>query len=337
MILFAGFDPGSKNHLRPVLDRAVEMAEPAQLVDLAQSTDLMTESSANGLLRDLKPDILVAGTSGNQGEKALLEACRSLRIPTVAIVDIAAAGKFDSDPDSAADLFLVSSEGCRSELVEMGVGPDKIVLAGSTHLEQLAQTTLRDESPMISEYFGASPTQVLCPLFCRPNPVESVGALESLANAITELELESLLIVTRSHPRDRDRHRIEQFCKEHENFVYDLQDDVSTLDLLAHVPLSLSLASTTSLESIVAGAPSAFYLMGWDCSAMEIMFKNIPAVPTVRSSIDLREFLDTALAERAAGDAILNPKDLENYHGALDRSWSAIMGLSGRHSRLGHK
>ena len=323
MLLFAGYDPGSKNHIYPIYRKALDLQERAQFIDLTAREDLIRDSNASKFVRDFQPTVFIAGVSTHLEEAALFESCKYLDVPTIAIIDLSAQGIFNSDPTGFADRFLVNSYGCSLELQELGVDASKIVLAGSTHLEQLADTNVGNEYFDLSEYFGVDPSINLVPFFCRPNLSSSIAALASLEGLISHSD-KNLFVVARPHPRDIDRHFLESACKKFNNIQYDSGDEISTIGLLRQTKLSLSMGSTTSLESVAIGVPSAFYLIDWDYSGYEGMFRNVPSIPRIKNPREFKEFLETALRYHSKSEDFLGDPKLENYSGALDRSWNAI-------------
>lgn len=325
MLLFAGHDPGAKNHVRPIFDKAIALGERARFLDLSVQTELMDDSAAGAFAAGVKPSVFIGGRSTNQGERALFKACNALGIPAIAVVDLSAKGKFDSDTnEDSVDLFLVTNSGCIEELAEFGVGVEKVMLAGSAHLERLARTSFESAAIDLSRHYDAGPGAIMIPLFCGPDTSAAVDAVTSLGNLLPSTGLESPLVIVRPHPRAQDKQWLESACRNFEFVRYDSGDGIATPNLLAGCRMSLSMASTVSLESIVMGVPSAFYQIGWDFAGLDDLYKNVVAVARIRSQGDLQDFVDTAMARDPATKDISSVENLENFDGALERSWNII-------------
>lgn len=323
MLLFAGYDPGAKNHIYPIYRKALDLREPCQFIDLTAKQDLIRHSNSSKFVKNFQPTVFIGGVSTHLEEAALFESCKYLGVPTIAIIDLSAQGIFNGDPTGFADKFLVNSYGCSLELQELGVDAGQIVLAGSTHLEQLADTNVSHEYFDLSEYFGVDPSISLIPFFCRPDLSSSIAALASLDYLISHSD-KNLSVVARPHPRDIDRKVLESACKKFNNIQYDSGDEISTIRLLRQAKISLSMGSTTSLESVAMGVPSAFYLIDWDYSGYEGLFRNVPSIPRIFNPREFEEFLETVLGYHSNSEGFLGDLKLENYSGALDRSWNVI-------------
>ena len=71
------------------------------------------------------------------------------------------------------------------------------------------------------------------------------------------------------------------------------------------------------------GIPSAFYQIGWEFHDLDRLYLNVDAVPRIRDSGQLAQFIDGALETKTLPGA----ENLENYSGALERTWNAISRL----------
>ena len=157
MFIFAAHDPGAKNHIRPIYLHALEAGEKATWIDLSTRSELMKWDHAHEYVVDNSIEILVTGSSicvkgggidhyqlPPNCEKPLIRACKNKKIPCISVVDLGIQGKFDkANFQEIPDRFLVTNSGCVSELLDLGVDYDSIVLTGSAHLETYANTKLK--------------------------------------------------------------------------------------------------------------------------------------------------------------------------------------------------
>lgn len=323
MILFSGHDPGAKNHVQPIYERVLADGRKAEFLDLMAEVELMEDDQARIFIDRYRPSILVSGTSMNQGERALVSACKSLGILTVSVVDISAKARFDGWlPKLLPDNFLVTNQGCVRELISMGVNPTSVTLVGSAHLEKMANTKATINRQSLMAYYGlADDTQIL-PFFCVPVDEYSMDAVESLKSLLLKTALGSISVVVRPHPRMANKPKLEDVCSRFDQCIFDPGDRISNHELLSCSKISLSMVSTVSLESVVMGVPSAFYQVGWQYKYYEDLYSNIENIFRIRHLSDLNRFINQSLAKDHASSP-----DVENCQGALDRNWEAIKGF----------
>lgn len=324
LILFAGHDPGAKNHVQPIYERALAEGKKAKFLDLMAEVGLMEDDTAGRFIDRHRPSILVSGTSMNQGERALVSACKVHGIPTVSLVDISAKSRFDGwAPESLPDQFLLTNKGCIAELISMGVDPKRLTLVGSAHLERIANApTIINQESVRAHYGLGAGTQIL-PFFCVPVCDYSADAVESLGSLISSTALASIPVVVRPHPRMSDKFKLEAVCSRFDRFIFDGGDKISNHDLLSCSSISLSMVSTVSLESAVMGVPSAFYQLGWEYEYYEGLYSNIEDMFRIRHLSDLNWFIQQSVAHSHS-----SAPEVENCWGALDRNWNAIKGFA---------
>ena len=323
MLLFAGHDPGSKNHIQPIYSYASELGHRCIYLDLASDLLLTEENAAQSYIRNLIPSIFVGGTSLNQGEWALLRSCKGLGIPTILFVDLSAKSKVDPIPIyEFPDKFMVTNPGCVKELIEFGAPPDSIILTGSTHLENLAKADKPNQDVQTKKYYHINNNSRIIPFFCSPNTADTIKALESLVSIIPLTKSCNVLFIVRPHPRSPNKDLIKGFCDNHQLLIFDLGQEVCNADLLNISSCSLSMASTVSLESLVKQIPSAFYQIGWEFEEWNDLYSNIESIPRIRDLGQMKRFLDQTLT-----DPELHKVNLEYYSGSLKRSWNVIKEL----------
>jgi len=327
MLLFAAHDPGAKNHIRAVYDHALDVGEGAEFIDLSARRELMEDGPAQTLVNSVEPRLLFCGSSLNQGEWALIRACKAQGLPTAMVVDISGEQKVDHiDPTDFPDRFLVTNRECIAELLSYGAQPDSLVLSGSAYLENLSLGGRPAIGESVERYYGFTTEVTAVPFFTGPSTPAAVDALVSLAALLPTTGLDNPVIIVRPHPRAENKDQLESACHRFDFVRYDAASEVGTPDLLAASRFSLSMASTVSLESLVLGIPSAFYQTGWDYADLDRLYRNIEAIPRIRDAKQLVQFVATVLENRAIPEA----DDLENYSGALERSWKVIRELINR-------
>ena len=324
MLLFAAHDPGAKNHIRPIYNKAVTEGNEAKFVDLMSNQELLHDEEAIKLINGYRPSLLVSGSSMNQGEGALVGACRSLGILSVSVVDISIAGKFNGRPaDRMPDLLLVTNKGCIAELGLTGTAHPEAILVGSSHLETLIDTPLNLNKSIISRLYGIPRESTLLAFFGIPDCDYSINAVNSLGTLLPTTQLGSAKVIVRPHPRMPNKDLLEDACNRFSSFIFDGKDNISTPDLISLSRVSLSMASTVSLESMVMGIPSAFYQIGWDYAYYDGLYNNVEGVRRIRSADDLTSFIGQSLLDENP----LNGLEIEHCVGALDRTWKALQAL----------
>ena len=337
MLIFAAHDPGAKNHIRPIYLHALEVGEKATWVDLSTRSELMEWNHAHEYIFDKSIDILVTGSSicvkgggidhrqlPPNCERPLIRACKNEDIPCISVVDLSAKGRFNEvNFQEMPDRFLVTNSGCVSELLDLGVDYDSIVLTGSAHLEAYASKNLKSDDVSAKRAYGLSPARNLISFFCGPDTAQSIEAVNSISNLLLETQLTDFTIVVRPHPRMPEKNRLEERVQQFGHTLYDDAGELNTLSLLAASQVSFSMASTTSLESLVIGTPSAFYQIGWDYESLNNLFNNVVLVPRVRTREELGFFIGRLLEN----DRTPISENIEFQKGALARSWKAILEL----------
>lgn len=323
MLLFIGHDPGAKNHVAPIYEQALRLNYECKFIDLSKAPEFMKPKGAQELIGSLKPRILIAGSSLNQGEWEMLRISREMDIRSIVVVDLSAKSKIDPrDLDYFPDLFLVTNDGCIKELIQFGADPNAIVLSGSTHLEKLAKEASLHEADSVHLLYKISPESNLISFFGAPHTADTVQALSTLISILPETPIQAPTVIVRPHPRSPNKHLLEQACQSHVDVKIDTSIEISNQALLQSSMISLSMASTVSLESLVIGTPSAFFQLGWEYSAWDDLYSNVQSIMRIRTKQQLLAFVNDVLSEKGT----IN-NNIENYEDALNRSWSQIMKL----------
>ena len=251
MLLFAANDPGSQNHIKPIYLRAVADGVEAEIIDLMSAPEFAVDARAIELIEQRRPSLLVSGSSSNQEEKALVQACKAKGNATLSVVDFAVGRKLKGrEPDNLSDRFLVTNQFAANELLDLGVDSERVILAGSTHLEQVFLAGFDQPAESIISHYGIEPGKAVVSFFCAANQANSVRAVASLADNLAGMPIESAQVIIKPHPRMLDKQKLKEICERVDQFIYDSEGTTSTASILAASNLSLSIASTVSLESI---------------------------------------------------------------------------------------
>lgn len=147
-------DPGAANYLAPVVAGLqargatcrffAGTAASEYLRDRGVSVEMLpADASARALLDQVRPRVLLAGTSENPDAfgLALIDAARSLTIPSVAAVDGAAnsthrfRGRGHEALAHAPDWILVSDACTKESYVALGIAADHVVVCGHPHYD----------------------------------------------------------------------------------------------------------------------------------------------------------------------------------------------------------
>ena len=338
MLIFAAHDPGAKNHVWPIFRYALELGKNAEFIDLSTRTELMEWNHASDFIDDKSVQMLITGCSTcekgggidryqlpSNGERPLIRACKEKQIPCISVVDRTIQGKLNKgNSREYSDRFIVTNSGCVDELLALGISLDSIILAGSAHLESYANMVLTSNNPDARCFYGLLPGTNLISFFCGPDTTSSIEAVTSISNLLPKTQLRDLTIIVRPHPRAPQKHLLDEQIRKLDHVLYDVEQELSTPSLLAASRLSLSMASTVSLESLVVGTPSAFYQIGWDYAELDTLYSNVDTIPRIRTREELEKFVDRLLSS----DKQSVDENIEVHRGALARSWEAIVELT---------
>ena len=324
MLYFAAHDPGARNHIRPAYELALRQKKAAEFIDLSVRSEFLDERFLLGHFDCIRPKALICGCSMNQQEWKLVRACNRVGIQSAMIIDIGIGPRFDGvNTEEFPQKFLVTNLGTASDLIELGAAPAQVVLAGSAHLERIAQQGRPNSGPDVKQVFGLDPATNLVPLFCTPLLDDCIGAVTSLATLLATTALTHAQLIVRPHPRSPELDALEAACRQFPCVTLDAAGLVDTPSLLSASPVSFSMSSTVTLESQVLGIPSAFYLMGWDSAELEWLYQHVEGVTKIRDAGQLSAFISDALG----GSSFATPQSVENHEGALERTWDALQDL----------
>lgn len=218
MLLFAGHDPGSLNHVRPILELAQSQGREVMLVELrpkdgavwggldeaVRILDAIITSQGDSLI-----EACITGISTNKAELDLFQACNARHIFTAAVIDFAPGHRLQTSTPTTAfpALFLMTNANAVAEVTGVyGVAAEAVVLGGSTSLEQLAADTAAAavSSHALRLALGLPPDTPLVPFFLAPDdmvPSATEGILSCVRALATWLPLR-FSVAVRPHPRN---------------------------------------------------------------------------------------------------------------------------------------
>lgn len=125
-----------------------------------RTNEIHASDSAEGILDELAPKILLIGTAENPDSIGLklIETAHLKKIPTVGVIDAAAnaeyrfRGRGDDPLAYVTDWILVADDWTRDEFIRVGASPDRTVVCGHPHYDyvlSLARTwTAQDREQM---------------------------------------------------------------------------------------------------------------------------------------------------------------------------------------------
>ncbi len=242
-------------------------------------------TSAKAVLEDLRPRLLVVGTSENADTFAhtlVLEA-RQLKIPSLGVVDSLTnsthrfRGRAATPLAYVPDGLIVPDDATKSTYVELGYPADKVAVCGHPHLDYVCQ--VRDElalqDPTVVRrrvlpsqadlrkvvVFASENSNTLDPdqsrrseqytLTGRGNRAERTQiVLEEFLDAVALLDTRPFLVL-RLHPKNM----LEEFADDLESLDF-VSVGTSSLELISVADLVVGMTSMMLLEAAVWGIPT---------------------------------------------------------------------------------
>ena len=164
------------------------------------------------VLRELRPDIVVA-TNSPRSEQAAIVAAQALGIPSLSMVDLFA---LPGDPYREravhADCITVLSEGTRRNLIDAGVDAGRIVVTGNPAFDALAGPQAREAAARLrAEHGWGERPVVLWAGHMEPEDADPRWAGPALGQAVQDLLLHEVLarddacLAIRYHPNEWHR------------------------------------------------------------------------------------------------------------------------------------
>lgn len=174
-------DPGAANLVHPLVDalspqRKVSFITSGYASYYLQNLGLRSyvidkETDAATMIQQLKPNVLLCGTSGNPDSIALdlIEIAKGRGLPSVGFVDFSAnadkrfAGKTESPLHYKPDHILVSDSVIKQKFLDLDCTPDEVTVIGHPALlrvtDSIANLRDIDRDELRQSIFGASATK----------------------------------------------------------------------------------------------------------------------------------------------------------------------------------
>lgn len=259
MLLFAAHDPGAKNKIGPVYKHALSLGFNAEFIDLNAIRGLMKSTDAQEFIENRETTAAILGCSANQGEWALIRACKAFGIPSGMVVDIGTLTKIDSmTPEDFPCRFMVSKQLRYNEVTDLGVDSAIVTVTGDCDLEILSNIGNPDDDDLVREHYGLAEDSSVVSFFCSPITQDAIDALVSLGELLPWTDIDRPALIVRPHPRTPQLETLEIACQPYSFMRFDEEGYISNRSLLYASVFSLSMASTVTVESLVLGIPSAF-------------------------------------------------------------------------------
>ncbi len=213
-------------------------------------------ASMEALLRDLRPDLVLA-TSAPRSERAAVLAARRLGIPAVVVVDLFALSEeaWITDP-AFGDRICVIAGSVRERLIAGGRRPEQVVVTGNPVFDRLADPAMRAHGAALRRARGWDDRRVVT-WASQPEPADPELPRRIEQELIRAARSRSdWQLVLRPHPNEPafavpDDARITLNTR---------ADDLHTL--LAASDVVMTMTSTVGLEAALLGKP----LVTWDRS-----------------------------------------------------------------------
>jgi len=359
--MFAGHDPGSLNHLRPIAARALASG----LLAAAPVINLRPKHSrawggvieAREILHSVERKVresssyiaaCIVGISTNQAEidiaRAVSEQTGSIFVGLVCDFSIGRRLDSASDVSSLVNCFMFSSDEAMKEAYSLHSELKlKACVIGSTYLDDVIDdecSPSQHSVKTIRAKLGLDREVELFPFFLAsddvvPNPESGfVSAVRSLRDALTvtfeaEFTRRRFVLVACPHPRSSTttRQAIQQYCQNDPAVLYAgellFASEIDNKSLCFASAATFSMGSTLSLESIAWRTPSAFWRGGWDHKFVEKMTRST-RVTEILSQQHLCEWLKASLLDVGDEMKILRQHCLSIHIGATARAWEHI-------------
>jgi hypothetical protein len=212
-----------------------------------------------------------------QAELDLVQACNARGIFTAAVIDFQPGHRLQSTSASCAypSLFLMTNEQAVAEVhTTYGVAADRVMLGGSTYLEQLTldTTAAAVRRCELLQAYGVPTDAQLVPFFLAPDDMvpDATHAIPACVRALDAMLPAHFSIAVRPHPRNHPStvSALRVMCEGHElekarRLVMDASMPVDNKSMAMACQYTLSMGSTLSIECMAWGTPSAFFQCGW--------------------------------------------------------------------------
>ncbi len=344
VILVAAHETGSANALVPVIRDLSSFPKirvqilatgdaprifreegiPYRQIELPEKRDAGFLRTADRLLEDFAPDLLILGTAWEKNlEKAFLELAPARGIRSLSIVDnwshfrerfLKATGPGSAFPDRVA----VVDEHAQEQALKEGIPPERLVITGQPHLESVVEkvkspVVVRQAAALRQRWLAAfSPEKIRLVLFVsEPFSIYSasstpyhrgyteVEALEGLLEAAGDVERNRALrvqVVVKLHPRESQSCSPMAVAAASKGIT--TEKEAPGLASLIASDAVVGMASMLLFEAALAGRPTVSFEPN---GKEEVAFhgSRIGAVAKASSVQELQGWLDAALTRPA--------------------------------------
>ena len=321
---FFGHDPGAKNHIRPIFEHLLSLDYSAIFFDLSKDHNKTFIVNSIKELSNLNEIYIITGLSVNKQELYYFENLSFKKFKKILVVEIAIGSKLGKDFNlSIPDYYFVTNQKSFDELVNLGIKKNKISITGSTHCEKLYHQ--KKKKIFLNDIYNIPDCKhEIISLFGNPSFDLTEKGLLSFFRKIEFIDNINLWFVVRPHPRMPNKIKLKDILFDINNLTIDDEYKVETHLLIMNSLFTLSLTSTTSVESLLLGTPSAFYQLDWDYKDIDNLYINLDPIPRIRSVLDLENFVNDVLNNNFS----FNTTKMENWDGALKRSITSIMSIT---------
>lgn len=315
-----------------------------------KSTEIRASDSAERILDDLAPQILLIGTSENPDSMGfkLRETARLKKIPTVGVIDAAMnagyrfRGRSHSAFAHAPDWLIVADEWTKKLFVDLGYQAEKIAVCGNPHfdyvmdvaarLSQAGSASLRnrilpgigkDQKAVVFVAEGAARLRRLAPV--APSHGYTLRGWGS-SQGRTEIILEEFLtvvqflsprpyLIMRPHPKDGP--------DDYQDYLrhFDRVDSTSSpLELVYNADLIVGATSMLLQEAAIMGRPVLAIIPKIE-EKNYLLGVRTGVIPVATTRDELEKFLCQLLGEETA---MSNSSDTGFVYGSTQRVISFI-------------
>lgn len=258
-IAFFAHDPGGANTIAPLID---EFGLNHEVYAFAKGPALSRLQNAkeyyDGILNDVKPNIIITGTSANDAtEKTLWKEAQALGIKSIAILDhwvnygirfskygLKDIDKFEKICDFLPSFIIVMDEFAKKEMTKEGVPEDIILALGNPHFDKVLKNS-ENVLDVRAEFAKNDETLIV---FGSEPYTEDYGLGEEktvLKDLIEATKNKNVKIVVKLHPK-------EDFSKykEFENEVI-LNKETNPAEIMKAADIVVSMTSMFLIEAMI--------------------------------------------------------------------------------------
>ena len=267
-------------------------------------------ASMENLLGLVKPDLVIAGTGGQEGklidiiEQTSLVAARNLGIPSMSVLDIPANyvsrwsdEKTGKKLDCLPDVVAVLDQRCKEEMIAEGFPEDKLVITGNPYFDSFsakAKQFTQEQGDQIRQKIGLQNCQTLflAALDAFSSLKEECGfwdgdVLDLLIETMPKLPGVGIVVTT--HPRSPDKEAIKKIV-ENSGVNMKFLEGVPSWKVALATDLTIVEGSTVGLEVVLMRVPVISLQPGLACENGLVVSK-LGFVPTGFSMGECKDLL----------------------------------------------